>query len=138
MTVTDRDVSALAHLATRLRQDTHGCGPWDLHGTTIVFGQHLKGTHLATALELVLAHGQDPAAKTPAAVTRPFTPTELGTPVRPHCDKHPSQYADSCGQCEAEDRYAHAASDQTRDQALAAMRAQVAGAQHAAQAQEDQ
>lgn len=138
MTVNDRDVSALAYLATRIREETTGCGEWNPHGTQVVFGQHLPGKHLVTAIELVLTHGQDPAAKTPAAVTRPFVPTELGAPIRPHCDKHPSQYADSCGQCEAEDRYEHAASDQTRDQTLATMRAQVAGIQYAAQAQEDQ
>lgn len=125
MTVNDRDVSAFAHLAVRLRQDTQGCGAWDLHGTTTVFAQHLKGKHLATAMELVLAHAQDPEAKTPAAVTRPFTPTELGTPIRPRCGKHPSQYADDCGRCEAENRYAHGASEEARTTGLAACKAAI-------------
>lgn len=130
MTTTDRDIHALAHIAVRLRQDTTGCGPWDLDGTTKVFLAALKGMHLATATEQVLRHAQDPGAKTPAAVTRGFTPTDAGAPVEPRCAKHPSQHAANCGRCEAEDRYAHQASDETRTAALAQMREALAGAKH--------
>ena len=137
MTATDRDIHALAHIAVRLRQDTTGCGPWDLDGTTKVFLASLKGKHLATATELVLTHAQDPEARTPAAVTRPFTPTAIGTPVEPRCLKHPSQYAATCGQCEAEDRYAHGASDQARAHGVAACKAAIDASRHTP-AEEDQ
>lgn len=74
MAVTDLDVSALEHLAYRIREDTHGIKPWDRQGTHVIFVRELKGKHLLTAIETVVAHASDPEAKTPAAITRPFLP----------------------------------------------------------------
>jgi len=134
MTVNDKDVSALAYLATRIRQETTGCGEWNPRGTQVVFGRVLPGKHLVTAIELVVTHGQDPEARTPEAVTRPFTPTNLGAPIRPRCEKHRSQYADDCGQCDAEDRYANGASDTARADGFAACKAAIDASKTAAQA----
>lgn len=74
MAVTDLDISALEHLAYRIRQDTHGLVPWDRHGTHVIFKRELLGKHLPSAIETVIAHASDPEAKTPAAITRAFTP----------------------------------------------------------------
>ncbi len=109
MSATDQDVRALEHIALRLRQDTHGAGPWDPHGTHIAFADYLKGMHLPTAVELVLHHACDPEAKTPAAIKRPFRP-ELPKPDgrweppkrAEECDLHPGQRATNCGGCAAD------------------------------------
>lgn len=74
MAVNDRDVSALEHLAYRIREDTYGLKPWDRQGTHVIFARELTGRHLLTAIETVVAHASDPEAKTPAAITRPFLP----------------------------------------------------------------
>lgn len=74
MSTTERDASALAHLAVRLRADTTGCGPWEIHGTTEVFTRVLVGKNLQIAIELVVAHATDPDAKTPGAISRAFKP----------------------------------------------------------------
>lgn len=109
MPVNDRDLSALEHLAYRIREETYGCKPWDRQGTHVVFARELKGKHLATAIELVTTHAVDPEAKTPAAITRPFTPAPAATPRHTHppkrrdeCPNHPGQYATSCGGCAAD------------------------------------
>lgn len=74
MAVNDRDLGAFEYLAERIREDTPGCAIWDRQGTHVVFARELKGKHLVTALEMILAHAVDPNAKTPAAITRKFTP----------------------------------------------------------------
>lgn len=92
--VTDRDVSALAHLAVRLRADTVGCCTWDLVGVVPVFTRTLIGKNLQIATELVLAVATDPTAKTPGAISRPFTPER-----RPVVESlHPTP-ATACTRC---------------------------------------
>lgn len=110
MTVNDQDVRALEHLAHRIREDTHGCKPWDRPGTVTVFARELKGKHLLTAIELVVAHAQDPDAKTPGSITRNFTPAPAAPrrgdipPTRAEeCPKHPGQFPPPyCGACATE------------------------------------
>lgn len=111
MSVTDLDVSALVHLAYRIREDTHGLKPWDRQGTHVIFTRELKGMHLPTAVEIVIRHASDPEAKTPAAITRPFLPAappahrlRKSGPPRKHeeCPTHAGQYADNCGGCNAD------------------------------------
>lgn len=83
MAVTEQDISALQHLAYRIREDTHGLVPWDRQGTHVIFKRELLGKHLLTAIETVVAHASDPEAKTPAAITRPFLPKHAaGAPVQ--------------------------------------------------------
>lgn len=110
MAVTDRDLAALIYLAGRLREDTYGAGPWDAHGTEVVFVRELKGKNLQIALEEILAHACDPDAKTPAAITRPFKPDPVARAPRrglaprksEECTLHPGQFADNCGGCKAD------------------------------------
>lgn len=71
---TVQDARALAHIASRLREETVGCCTWDIEGTIPVFTRVLVGKNLQIATELVLAHATDPDAKTPGAITRKFTP----------------------------------------------------------------
>lgn len=108
MPATDQDVRALEHLARRLREDTYGCKPWDAEGTHVVFARELLGKNLAYAIELVLHHACDPNAKTPAAITRKFTP-DLPAPPTPgppkateSCPRHPGSPAANCGGCNAD------------------------------------
>lgn len=98
MSATDADVRALEHLAARIRQDTHGCAPWDRQGIHVIFQRELVGMHLLTALEIVVGHASDPDAKTPAAISRPFTPKppargSRGGPSKKtdECPEHPGQ-----------------------------------------------
>ncbi|RNL66268.1 hypothetical protein EFK50_01175 [Nocardioides marmoriginsengisoli] len=96
MAVNDRDISALVHLACRIREDTYGCGTWDRQGIHTVFTRELTGMHLMTAIEIVVAHASDPDAKTPAAITRPFLPKPATTvPKDPtRCRDHPDELAE--------------------------------------------
>jgi hypothetical protein len=101
MSINDRDLSALEHLAYRIREDTPGCKTWDREGCHVVFARELKGKHLLTALEIVTRHAADPEAKTPGSITRKFLPettkpaatTEkcpdhIGQPPPPFCAIH--------------------------------------------------
>lgn len=108
MPTNDQDVRALVYLASRLRNETHGCREWDAHGTAAVFARELTGKNLRIAVEEVLAHACDPEAKTPAAIKRPFKPEPVEAPKRiapkrgECCSVHPGQYADNCGGCRAD------------------------------------
>ena len=85
MTTTTRDAQALTYLATRLRDETHGCGKWDQSGTYAVIGE-LVGLNLADTLHRIVGHALDPEARTPGAIKRPFVPkVEKPTtgPLRP-------------------------------------------------------
>lgn len=110
MPVNDRDLGALVYLAGRLREDTHGAGTWDTHGTEVVFARELRGTNLRIALEEIIAHASDPHAKTPAAINRGFKPAPASPAARrvyppkktDECARHPGQWADNCGGCKAD------------------------------------
>lgn len=98
MSATTQDVSALEHLAYRIREDTHGCKVWDRQGIHVIFQRELVGMHLMTAIEIVVGHAQDLEAKTPAAITRSFTPRSADRPKRggpskktDECPEHPGQ-----------------------------------------------
>lgn len=85
MTTTTRDAQALTYLATRLRDETHGCGKWDDTGTYAVIAE-LVGQNLAETVRRVIAHATDKEARTPGAIKRPFIPkTEAprAGPLRP-------------------------------------------------------
>jgi hypothetical protein len=109
MPLTDRDAQALTYLAMRLRQETHGAGPWDEHGTHAVVAK-LVGRNLAVSVEQVTRHAADPEAKTPGAIMRPFTPAapteHRDRPLPPKrgqdCPHHPGQHATNCGGCRAD------------------------------------
>jgi hypothetical protein len=105
MTVTKGDVQALTWLATRLREDTHGCGQWDAQGTYSVISEHL-GHNLAETLHCVVGHALDPEARTPGAIRRPFVPKRIEEPGRRQpakagedCKRHPGEYVGSCRAC---------------------------------------
>ena len=101
---TERDAQALAYLAERLREETHGAGPWDEAGIWAVI-KPLVGRNLAITIEQVTRHAADPEAKTPGAITRPFLPERQGPqPQRPprrdqECPHHAGQWAGNCGGC---------------------------------------
>lgn len=87
MPTSDRDLQGLTYFARRLREDTHGCAPWDDSGTYAVFKTELAGTNLLIALERVIGHATDPEARTPGAIKRPFTPEPVKTePPKPRYD----------------------------------------------------
>jgi len=101
---TEQDARAIAYLAGRLRDETHGAAKWDQPGIwAIVSG--LIGRNLAVTIEQVTRHAADPEAKTPGAILRPFTPEAPGRqPARPpkradECPHHPGQWSGSCGGC---------------------------------------
>ena len=105
MTVTKGDVQALTWLATRLREDTHGCGHWDAQGTYAVISEHI-GHNLAETLHCVVGHALDPEARTPGAIRRPFIPKRPEEPGRRQpakagedCRRHPGEYVGSCRAC---------------------------------------
>lgn len=85
VTTTTRDAQALTYLATRIRDETHGCGKWDQNGTYAVIAE-LVGMNLADTIRRVIAHASDPEARTPGAIKRPFVPkaeTPRAGPLRP-------------------------------------------------------
>ena len=73
MSLTDQDARALIHLAKRLRQDTYGAGEWHQPGIEAEV-LRLVGQDLAISIERVVRHAADPAARTPGAIRRPYTP----------------------------------------------------------------
>lgn len=73
MPTTERDAQALAYLASRLREETHGAGKWDMNGIHAVISK-LVGQNLAITIERVTRHAADPEARTPGAIDRPFVP----------------------------------------------------------------
>ena len=85
MTTTTRDAQALTYLATRIREDTHGCGKWDQNGTYAVIAE-LVGQNLPDVIRRVIGHASDPNARTPGAIKRPFVPkveAPRAGPLRP-------------------------------------------------------
>lgn len=106
MTVTKGDAQALTWIARRLREDTHGCGPWDPAGTYAVIAE-LVGQNLAETVHRVIGHALDPEARTPGAIRRPFVPKRDDGPtgrVKPakageDCKRHPGEYVGSCRAC---------------------------------------
>src|SRR5687768_11273828 len=102
MTTTTRDAQALTYLATRIREDTHGCGKWDQNGTYAVIAE-LVGQNLGETIRRVIGHASDPEARTPGAIKRPFVPTHpedpkgARFPAKPgdDCRYHPGEWASS-------------------------------------------
>lgn len=108
MTTTQRDAQALTYLATRLREEVHGCAKWDQTGTYAVISE-LVGQNLAETIRRVIGHATDPDARTPGAIKRPFVPKAPETPgvrfpAKPgdDCRAHPGEYAASCRACAAD------------------------------------
>lgn len=108
MTFTQRDAQALTYLATRLREDTRGCGKWDQNGTYAVLAE-LRGQSLAEVVHRVIGHAVDPEARTPGAIRRPFVPKRDTEPARRQpakagedCKCHPGEYVGSCRACAVE------------------------------------
>lgn len=105
MTTTIRDAQALTYLATRLRDETHGCAKWDQAGTYAVI-RELIGQNLAETIHRIVGHALDPEARTPGAIRRPFVPTRTDEPGRRQpakagedCRLHPGEYVGSCRPC---------------------------------------
>lgn len=106
MTVSKGDAQALTWIARRLREDTHGCGPWDPAGTYAVISE-LVGQSLAETVHRVIGHALDPEARTPGSIRRPFIPKRdepTGGRVKPakageDCKRHPGEYVGACRAC---------------------------------------
>lgn len=96
MTTNDQDARALTYLARRLRTETSGAGDWDEAGTWAVISR-LIGQNLAITIERVTRHAGDANAKTPGAITRPFTP-DVPTTGAPRAPRRETQ----CNACGAE------------------------------------
>lgn len=109
MTTTLTDTQALAHLASRLREDA-GLSKWDLQGATAIFAE-LVGQPLDAAVRRVVGHATDPAARTPAAIRRPFVPAKTeDEPGRRYpakagedCRIHPGEWPGACRACAVSD-----------------------------------
>ena len=106
----ERDLRALAYLATRLRTETMGAGKWDDNGIWPIL-KKLEGQNLAVVIERVTRHAQDPEAKTPGAILRPFVPQAVVESRHPHplragdpdeCRIHAGQHRDHCSGCQAD------------------------------------
>lgn len=110
---TDRDLQALAYLATRHRP--HGAPRWDQAGTYTIIASHCANWDVDVATSHVLAHARDPKALTPAAIRGRFTPDnepELTGPPRPprreqECRVHAGQHAHNCPGCAADNLVQH-------------------------------
>lgn len=111
MTTTLTDVQALAHLATRLRDDL-GLRKWDRQGVDRIFTDTLIGLPLADAVRRVVGHATDPDARTPAAIRRPFVPSPADDDPhgprfppkdRDECRHHTGEHAGSCRLCPVAD-----------------------------------
>jgi hypothetical protein len=106
VTVSKGDAQALTWIARRLREDTHGCGPWDAAGTYAIIAE-LVGQNLAETVHRVIGHALDPEARTPGSIRRPFVPKRdepTGGRVKPakageDCKRHPGEYVGSCRAC---------------------------------------
>lgn len=94
MTTTIRDAQALTYLATRLREETHGCGKWDQNGTYSIISE-LVGFNLADTIHRVVGHALDAEARTPGAIKRPFVPKVATDPSRPT----PPKVDEACRAC---------------------------------------
>jgi len=94
MPVTTADIPQFVGLAERLRRETNGCTPWDRHGAAAVFARDLVGMNFRIALELVIAHACDPAAKTPGSIKRPFKPERA---PEQHRNPHRDEACPDCG-----------------------------------------
>lgn len=109
MTVSKGDAQALTWIARRLRDDTHGCAPWDPAGTYAVIAE-LIGQNLAETVHRVIGHALDPEARTPGSIRRPFVPKRAEEPtgrVKPakageDCRRHPGEYVGACRACNVE------------------------------------
>lgn len=97
MTTTDRDASALAHLAHELREEVRAKRPapkWDKPGIDKTTAGWVGKLSLATAVERI-QHATDPDAQTPAAMNRPWAPHPTGPgPVMP---PKPDEACQECG-----------------------------------------
>lgn len=96
MTTTTRDAQALTYLATRIREDTHGCGKWDQNGTYSVIAE-LVGQNLGDVIRRVIGHASDPEARTPGAIKRPFVPAPVEDPKAPPRPPKPAECCRLCG-----------------------------------------
>lgn len=113
MTTTEQDLRALAYLAQRLRTETHGAKKWDDAGLWPVL-KRLEGHNLALTVERVTRHAQDPEARTPAAIERPFIPDAPRAGVKfpmkagdpDECRTHRGQHRDHCSGCAADQKAA--------------------------------
>ena len=106
----ERDLRALAYLATRLRTETMGAGKWDDNGIWPIL-KKLEGQNLAVVIERVTRHAADPEAKTPGAILRPFVPGPAEESRHPYpmragdpneCRTHKGQRIGYCGPCASE------------------------------------
>lgn len=106
----ERDLRALAYLATRLRTETMGAGKWDDNGIWPIL-KKLEGQNLAVVIERVARHAADPEAKTPGAILRPFVPGPAEESRHPYpmragdpneCRTHKGQRIGYCGPCASE------------------------------------
>lgn len=110
MTLSKGDAQALTWIARRLREDTHGCGPWDPAGTYAVIVDELLGHNLAESVHRVIGHALDPEARTPGSIKRPFVPkrdeptTGRVKPAKAgeDCKRHPGEYVGACRACNVE------------------------------------
>lgn len=123
MPVTKDDIPNLVGLALRTRKETPNAGPWDQHGTYVIFEREFVGQSWNIVLDRVLRHSSDPEAKNPAAIKRRFEPMrpeeraavvreedrKLGRRQSPRrseeCRTHPGEWPPpNCRPCATEDR----------------------------------
>lgn len=99
------DVPMLTELARRLREETHGCGPWDPAGIAKVITE-MRTWNLEVVVEQILRRATDPDARTPKAMLHHASsaplpsqkpkyagplkaadecPKHIGQPRPPHC-----------------------------------------------------
>jgi hypothetical protein len=105
MPTTDQDLRALTYLASRLRDETHGCAQWDEAGTFACLKDALHGQNLLISMQRVIGHATDPDAKTPGAIKRPFVPQVASAPTRQPFD--PRKTCATCSLLEPRCRELH-------------------------------
>lgn len=106
--MTPEQIRWLAWGATQHRPS--GAQKWDEPGTVTAITSHCGSWGIDVATEHVLAHARDPKARTPAAITRSFTPDttpqrSLRFPARAGVDEcriHPGEHASGCRACAAD------------------------------------
>ena len=121
--ITDQDRKGLVYFVRRLREETHGCGPWDEPGIVAAIDE-MRRWNLEVALEQVLRRATDPEARTPKAMLHRMTsaalpsekpkyagplkaheecPLHIGQPLQPFCATCATDAVDAYSDAETPD-----------------------------------
>ena len=104
--MTPDQIRSLTWTLCQIRDETHGCAPWDAPGTHKAVTEMFGSWGFSAALDHCLPHARDPKARTPYAMKgtppRDTTPERhVRYPPKPEqeCGLHIGEWADNCRTC---------------------------------------